>query len=436
VATAQTATIPATPAAEPSVTLTSSAVAASEARIEQVTLEQAVERALRKNPTAQIAALEIDRAEALVRQARASSFPTLTGNATYTRLDNDRVSVTNGVGRVVAEKDQFNANLTLQVPLFAPARWAQWSQAKENVNVLRESNSETRRQLIIAVARAFLAVVAQHRVLELGERTVSVARSHAEYAQTRLEGGLGKRLDAVRASQQHASYVAALEQSRVGLTRAMEALGVLLGEEGPVDVATIPALGTLQTLPSSEQVAAERQDLAVARARLKYAVRRVNDGWRDYLPMLTAQLQPFYQNPPTMTMPETGWQAQLLLTLPLYDGGMRYGTADERSALKAQAEQQMQALLRQSRSEVRVAVSAVDNAERALIAAQQAAELARNAEKMALLAYEAGASTNLEVIDAERQSRDAETSVLIAEDTLRNARLDLLIATGKFPTKY
>jgi outer membrane protein TolC len=52
---------------------------------------------------------------------------------------------------------------------------------------------------------------------------------------------------------------------------------------------------------------------------------------------------------------------------------------------------------------------------------------------MANLAYEAGASTNIEVIDAERRARDAATVVVIAEDASRQARLDLLAASGRFP---
>ena len=39
-----------------------------------------------------------------------------------------------------------------------------------------------------------------------------------------------------------------------------------------------------------------------------------------------------------VTRPETGWQAQLILSLPLYDGGLRYGAHDERTALAAEAE--------------------------------------------------------------------------------------------------
>ena len=53
--------------------------------------------------------------------------------------------------------------------------------------------------------------------------------------------------------------------------------------------------------------------------------------------------------------------------------------------------------------------------------------------KMANIAYEAGATTTLEVIDAERRARDAETGAVIAEDASRRARLDLLSSTGHLP---
>jgi outer membrane protein TolC len=49
------------------------------------------------------------------------------------------------------------------------------------------------------------------------------------------------------------------------------------------------------------------------------------------------------------------------------------------------------------------------------------------------VAYRGGAFTDIEVIDAERTARDADTAVAVAEDGARQARLDLLAATGRFP---
>ena len=49
------------------------------------------------------------------------------------------------------------------------------------------------------------------------------------------------------------------------------------------------------------------------------------------------------------------------------------------------------------------------------------------------VAFRAGATTNLEVIDAQRRARDTETIAAVAEDRVRQARLDLLVALGLFP---
>jgi outer membrane protein TolC len=65
----------------------------------------------------------------------------------------------------------------------------------------------------------------------------------------------------------------------------------------------------------------------------------------------------------------------------------------------------------------------------ARLAAQQAGEVV----EIVNISFKVGASTNIEVIDAQRAARDAATAAAIAEDQLRQARLALLVALGRFP---
>ena len=71
--------------------------------------------------------------------------------------------------------------------------------------------------------------------------------------------------------------------------------------------------------------------------------------------------------------------------------------------------------------------------ERSLASTRAAAEQARQVVNITNISCRAGAATNIEVIDAERSARDADTAVAIAEDLLRRARLELLNALGRFP---
>jgi outer membrane protein TolC len=399
-----------------------------------ITLQQALQRALAQNVSMVVALEEIRRAEALVREARATSLPTLTGNGIYTRLDGDRAATINGQRATFAARDQLAANLTLTVPLLAPQKWAQWSHASTNVKTARSAAEDVKRQTAVAVAHAFLTVIAQKHVVDVNEHAQKTAKAHYDYAHTRLVGGVGNRVDDVRAEQEVASTLSQLESSYSALAQSREALGILLGDQGPMDAAEDIAIPQAPDLAAAmDEAVTKRPDLLAGRQRFEAAEQVRKDSYTDYLPFLTGVFQPFYQSPPTLTQPQTGWQAQLLLTVPIYDGGLRYGLGDERASLSAEAKVQYEALVRQARSDVRVAFESVKRSEAAYAAAINAARLAHGALDLATVAYRAGATTNLEVIDAERAAHQADTAAAVAEDQAAQARIDLLAASGRFP---
>ncbi len=398
--------------------------------VRSVTLTQAVQQATSKNPTAEVAAREVQRAEALARQARAAWLPTLTANATYLRLDDDRELN----GRVILSANQLSANVQLSVPLIAGQRWVAHARAKETAEIARSSGVDTRRTVALAAARAYLTVVAQHRVLNSAERALATAKAHEEYASTRFKGGVGNRLDATRAAQERATAEVRVRTQLTGLARAQEALGIAVGEEGRLDSTEDASLGDMPSVDAAlADAASTRADITVLRSRVETSRKAVRDSWVDYMPTLTAIAQPFYQNPATFTQPQTGWQAQLVFSLPLFDGGARYGVKEEREATLAQNRARLEGALRQARSEVRVAFEAMRRADESLQSARDAATLARESLDLAQVAYQAGATSNIEVVDAERRAHEAETAAAVAEDEARQARLDLLAASGHFP---
>ena len=144
----------------------------------------------------------------------------------------------------------------------------------------------------------------------------------------------------------------------------------------------------------------------------------VKDDWVYYAPILSAVGEPFYQHGlfPQGVYPQFGWQASLILSLPLYDGGARTGIARERDALVVESRANLDLALRQAQSDVRAAFDGMVHADKALIAARAAADLARRALELANVAYKAGATSNLEVIDASRESRAADTAAAQSED--------------------
>jgi len=402
---------------------------------ERLALNEAVARALGRNPTVAVAVAEIDRADALIKEARAGWFPTLNGYGSYTRLDHARVTVgPTGVPVKQLGINEVAANLTLTVPLVAAPAWANTRLAKDNRRIAEASALDVRRQVAQATARAYLTVVAQHRLIAAAETARANAKDHYDYAHARLLGGVGRSIDEVRAQQDLASLDVQVQASYVNLARAREGLGVLVAGSAPVDSVDEVDLGAMPSLQSAlDEAPARRTDIHLLDQRVATAQRSADDVWAYYAPFLSAVGQPFFQDPPTVLLPRTGWLAQLVLTLPIYDGGQRTGISQERQALVAQARANLDAGLRQAKADVRVSFEEMLRADQGLASARDAARLAHKAYDLATLAYRAGASTNIEVLDAARQARDADTLTAEAEDLSRQARLDLLVAAGRFP---
>jgi len=353
-------------------------------------------------------------------------------------------------GQNIVPRSQLNTSLALSVPLLTPVRWAQRTQAADHVTVSQRSAADVRREVAVATAQAYLAIIAQKRVLELNERARDNARAHFEYADQRYQGGLGSRLNALRAQQELSSDEARVEDARLAVRRAQEALGVLVAADGPVDEGGEPAFevpvellgagvppGGASRSAAGPEVAgswiANRTDIRVAASRVFAAERVVRDSWRDYLPSVTTLFSPQVLSPSGLFSPSRSWSLSFVASVPIWEAGERRGRARERQAALDVVRAERAQLERQATSEVRAAQEAVRSTERAMARARAAAEQATEVLRITDVAFRAGATTNIEVIDAQRRARDAETAAAIAEDAVRRARLELLVATGRFP---
>jgi outer membrane protein TolC len=409
-------------------------VAAQQPAMERLTFDEAIQRAVTRNPTVEQASAGIIRAEALLLQVRSLSLPTVDATLTTRTIG----PVQEFAGESINPRTQVTTSAVLGVPLLTPVRWALRAQAQDQVVVARRGADDVRREIGVATAQAYLAIITQRRVLELNERARDNAKAHFDYAQQRFEGGLGSRLNALRAQQELSGDEARVEDARLAVRRAQEALGVLVAGDGPVDAAAEPAFDIpADVLAPAEGTTStaidQRPDVQLAAARTAAAERVVADSWKDYLPELTGIVSPQLLTPSGLFAPTRSWSAALVFSVPLLEFGERRGLARERRALLDAARASRAGVERQAQSELRAAIEAVRSTERAFERTRAAAEQADEVLRITDVAFRAGATTNIEVIDAQRRARDAETAAAIAEDALRRARLDLLVAIGRFP---
>jgi outer membrane protein TolC len=396
--------------------------------IERVTFDEAVRRALERNPTVGEAAQAILRAEALLDDARTVFHPSLDGVVGTTVIDAPR----GFAGNITQPRTQTSFGAAISYPVFAPARWAEKTQAADQVGVARFSAEDIRKQVGLAAAEAYLAVVNEQRQLGIALRNRETAAALEEFARIRLDAGQGSRLNHVRSAQELATGEAAVQAQVFRLRQSQEALGVVMFAGAPVDAADDPQLAVPAEPPTGEAWLLERPDVRLFSAQAAAADRVADDVWKSWLPSATAVFAPRYVTPAGFFEPADTWRAAIEVRVPIYDNALR---AEKRLRVAERDifQLRLDAVKDRARSDLRLAREAVEAAERVVAASRQAAENAADALRITEIAYRAGATTNIEVVQAQQAARNSELVFALAEDRRRTARLQLLVALGQFP---
>lgn len=396
--------------------------------IDQVAFDEAITSALENNTNVAQAAQAILQAEALLQQARVVYKPTAGGSVNVTVLDDER----GFDGNVTQPQTQGLFAGSVSYPILSASRWAAATQARDQVEIARLSAADVRREVGTATAQAYLSVIAEQRQVEVNQRAIENAQAHLDYSRARLEAGGGSKLNEVRAAQELETDRVLLESSLLALRNAQEALGVLLAADQPIDASAEPAF-EVPAPPSDESWLSRRTDIQLFSASVTAADRGVRDSWKDWVPTATAAFEPQWLHPSGLFAPSRTWQGVISVDVPLFDGGERRSLKRQREVARDTAQLQLDDLRLRVRSELRNAQAAVESTERAVANARLAAQHASDVVRITDIAFRAGATTNLELIDAQRTARDADTAAAQAEDRVRRARLDLLVALGQFP---
>jgi outer membrane protein TolC len=402
----------------------------------EVSLEEALRRAARRNLTIRVAHEGVAEAEGTLTKAWSAFLPRVSAEATYTILDQARETETfPGLDPIQLQpRTNLAGTATVALPLLHLDAFPNLANARAGRRAAELAEAEARRQIELAVARAYYAILGAHRFRDLQVRARANAVQHLEDARARVEAGVGVRLDVTRAALEVEQATVSIIAAQALEEDAYDALAVLLDLRGPYRVVepagTTPPADAVGALV--QRAFARRADLRLARLRTEIADRSVTAAWGTFAPTLDLAFNLTY----TEFVGEfsggdhLNWNVVLLLGLPIYDGGYRYGTLDERRAATRAAAIRERELAENASLEVRKAhrgwrtsVARVDAARRQVALAQEALRLAR-------AAYEAGTSTSLEVVDTQRQQRDAEANLLVATYDSQVALANLLLASG------
>jgi multidrug efflux system outer membrane protein len=375
---------------------------------------------------------EVQKAEGQSRIALAGALTQLnaTGTLTHNFLQASN-STGPGVTQTFPTTNVLGGQIGLVQPVFAPRAWYAVGTARRAEAAAQMTLEDQKRILATNVAGALVAEIAAERVAELNRIGLRQALERLALAHRREELGSGSRLDVVRAEQDLDAARAAVITGDESARQGREALGLALGLSEQVGAAPglnidglVKDTGTGCKLVGTMD---ERADLRALSTGIDIAARGVKDVWYQFLPTVTLQSALASSNDP-LASPSTTWNIQGVLTIPIWDGGARYGARRRAEAAKDEADQNLTAARRQ-------VVIQIEQARRAVLVATDSRKVAVDAEiharevdHMTQVGFLTGQGTSLDLVVSAAALRQAQINRALRDFDLVRTRINALLA--------
>ena len=401
------------------------------------TLNALVAEGLEHNHDIALAAARIEQARAQVTLASADQDPT--AYASFGPQYNQNSQADAFI--LPRRTRQWDAKLNVSYELDL---WGKYSRATEAARadlLASQSAQDTVRNTLTAqLVQGYFAIQALDKQIVVAQRTEETRRDSLKLQQMRLDAGISsefevRQLEADLAAVQ--AEIPALKNQRV---QQNNALTVLLGRSPKLIVESTIATANNAVTPDNvvpaglpSELLLRRPDLREAEQRLEAANGRVAVARAAYYPSITLtgffggesqSLGDLFLGPARIFSFAAG------LTQPIFDGKRIGASVKEAQAIEDQAIAQYRQAIANAFREVQDALSAQQAAREIQVADSTRVTALQKALGLARLRYSNGVSSQLDVLDAERNLLQSEIDFIDAERLQRFAVADLFKAMG------
>ncbi len=407
-------------------------------------LSGALSRARSENAMLRAAKARVDERRGLITSTRADALPQLTLVGDFTRARD--VSILNsgfadsaaafGISptSLVGARSVYTSQANLTQPLFY------WGKLGTAVEIAKMGEKEatfayttSELDILHGVAKAYLGVLTAQAEQEVIETRRKTAEQFVSDVLAKLEAQSATELDRLRAESELLAVIPESLQADAQVKRAMEVLNGQLGLDPKTPIAVsqlgLPEAGAKPAGTERSELAQLKQQEAMYRANEKIIT-------SDLRPKFDLSASYGYQAGKSDNLfkePYDTWKVSLTMKFLVFDGLRSSG---KRAQNTAQLEQVKQSRIDRERS-VAIEQSTSDRElEKALAlndASRKAHDATLEALRMSRESYDQGLITSLDLLQAERTERQAESQRRRAELGLWSARFEQRRSLGLPP---
>jgi outer membrane protein TolC len=411
-------------------------------------LDQAVIAALTQNPTVLQALDEIRRTKGVIIEIRAQalpqigpsfswgwtdpnlntnigsfgtfSAPTPTPTGTPAPIDVDRVKPSRS--EIAYNVKVTGSQLVFNYSTFSAIRGT-FFQRDSAYFALRNTIDQT----ITNVKTQFYQVIVNRELIVVQEESVHLLESQLKDQQNRFEAGTVPRFNVLQAQvqlfNQIPQLIAARNSYRISVLQLAKTLGLdfnpARGNAAPLrvtgDLVYIPR--KIDLLAAIEEGKRNRPFLKQQRANVLNAIEQVHVAIGSWLPNVSANGGGEWLSNPfdsSFGAVSKGWLTTVTGSWPIWDSGIAWGRIQQQRAILSQQEITYDDDVRQVELEIQQAVSNLAQNRELIQATEKNLETAAEAVRLAKARLDAGAGTQLDVLNAQVQLTTAQSTYLQA----------------------
>lgn len=414
-----------------------------------LTIEQAAQLAVERNPSIALAQSRVETASARINGAFGAFLPQISVFGGYTKqLDNTSSTVIFQGVPISTSRPGYNidAGASASLTLFDGfARSANYSGARNNFDASMQTLERTRQEIMFQARSAFLNALRAEQIIEIRRSDLDVASERLAQEKERVNLGAGLTTAVYAQEAEVANADLSLEQARTDVVVAHNTLSLLLNYDPSVEI-TLSSEGLASSIDSNEvadtrrrlgtrdelleRQTARRRDITAARLRVESASSSVTAARATYYPSISTSLNYNWQQAES-TDPSASTTFALNLQYSPFDGFRTSEQVQIATAELQSAQIELRKLEIDVRSQLQQTLARLDGAERQLRAADRAVAAARQNRYATDERYRAGAGSYTDFLLANAQFLTAQINQVNAVFNYRLALYDVQYQVGE-----
>ena len=400
------------------------------------TIDKAVLTALKQNPDVLRALQEIERSKGVIIEIRAQVLPHITPTGLFQWTDPKLGSNGGGIvggggggGKSGLEQSDvfYNIKVTGTQLIFNGTSWPAIRGTFFQRDAAYFSLRSTVDQVIATTKTQFYQVILDRALIGVQEESVRLLESQLKDQQNRFEAGTVPRFNVLQAQvqlyNQIPQLITARNNYRISILQLAKTLGLDFNPARGLG-APLRAVGELVYIPRSiallEAIELGKQNRAFlkqARANVLNQIEQVHVALGGFLPTINTigggewVSSPFNSSWHDISK---GWVAEVTGSWPIWDSGEVWGRFKQQRALLSEAKISYEDDVRQVELEIQQAASNLLQNRELIRSTEKTVEQAEEAVRLAKARLDAGAGTQLDVLNAQVQLTTAQSTRLQA----------------------